>query len=376
MPRQKNPFPSYLLHAATGQAFVRIEGQNHYLGKHGTAESREAYERVVLEWKAHGRVLRRVDPTMSVAALVAAYWEHVEHENLYTKNGQVTSERSCLTIALRPVVRLFGSKPACEFGPQDLITARKALCAPPEPPKDGKRPRRDRLGPTVRKSVNKHVNRIRRVWRWAVSMQLVPASCWEALRAIEPIRRGRSDDVRESKPVPPAPLRAVVAVLRRTSPPIAAMIRLQWLTGARPGEVIQIRMADIERKGAVWIYRPQSHKTEHHDMVREIMLGPKAQRVLAPFLSLNPTAFLFGGAKPDTHITRPAYSKAILRCCDAAKVTRWSPNQLRHNAATRIRSIDGLDTSRTVLGHSDAETTLIYAEADRRKAMRFAQAHG
>ena len=43
--------PKYRRHA-TGQAVVRLCGRDIYLGKHGTAESREAYQRVVGEWIA------------------------------------------------------------------------------------------------------------------------------------------------------------------------------------------------------------------------------------------------------------------------------------------------------------------------------------
>ena len=47
--------PSYRLHKATGQAVVTLDGRDFYLGKHGTAESREAYDRMIAEWLASGR---------------------------------------------------------------------------------------------------------------------------------------------------------------------------------------------------------------------------------------------------------------------------------------------------------------------------------
>ena len=48
---------------------------------------------------------------------------------------------------------------------------------------------------------------------------------------------------------------------------------------------------------------------------------------------------------------------------------RWSPNQLRHAAATRIRSVAGLEMARAVLGHTTmAVTETYYAEADVAKA--------
>jgi integrase len=46
----------------------------------------------------------------------------------------------------------------------------------------------------------------------------------------------------------------------------------------------------------------------------------------------------------------------------------WHPNQLRHNAATRLRREFGLDVARAVLGHSTPVVTEVYAELDGAKA--------
>ena len=53
-----------------------------------------------------------------------------------------------------------------------------------------------------------------------------------------------------------------------------------------------------------------------------------------------------------------------------AGVDPWTPNQLRHAAATRIRRELGLDAARVVLGHSSAAMTEIYAELDKEKALK------
>ena len=59
-----------------------------------------------------------------------------------------------------------------------------------------------------------------------------------------------------------------------------------------------------------------------------------------------------------------SYRRAIHRACDLAKIERWSPNRLRHTAATRLRREMGIDVAGALLGHSDADTTTIYAERD------------
>ena len=43
---------------------------------------------------------------------------------------------------------------------------------------------------------------------------------------------------------------------------------------------------------------------------------------------------------------------------------RWTPNRLRHSAATEIRRQFGLEAAQVVLGHSQANVTQIYAERD------------
>lgn len=291
------------------------------------------------------------------------------------KNGRKTSEQYCRAIALRPLVRLFGTRTATGFGPLDLLTVRKELCKPLPPPAPGER--RRRVFPNiVRSSVNKHVERIRRVFRWGAAMQLVPVSVWQSLSAVESLRYGESQEVRESAGVPPVAAREVAIVLRHVRPGVAACIRLQWLTGMRPQEVVQMRMADIARTDSVWTYRPQVHKLQHHGRDRQVMLGPKAQRVLAPFVRLDPQAWLFPGADDGRHLSESAYRSAIRKACLEAGIAPWAPNRLRHSAATRIRSRDGLEAARTILGHSNPTTTLIYAERDMRKAAEFARAHG
>jgi len=54
----------------------------------------------------------------------------------------------------------------------------------------------------------------------------------------------------------------------------------------------------------------------------------------------------------------------------------WSPNQLRHAAATEIRSEFGLEAAQVILGHSQANVTQIYAERDTAKGQEVARRIG
>jgi hypothetical protein len=57
-------------------------------------------------------------------------------------------------------------------------------------------------------------------------------------------------------------------------------------------------------------------------------------------------------------------------------VPNWTPNQLRHNAGTKIRRKHGLEAARLILGHRSAATTEIYAEKDLAEAVRIMKEMG
>jgi hypothetical protein len=44
MGSSRGRIPRYRKHKATDQAVVTLDGKDHYLGKHGTEESRRAYD--------------------------------------------------------------------------------------------------------------------------------------------------------------------------------------------------------------------------------------------------------------------------------------------------------------------------------------------
>jgi integrase len=365
--------PSYRLHKATGQAVITLDGQDHYLGNYGTDASREAYDRTVVSWRSGNLAQRAKGTVLSVAALVARFLANAKAEGRYIKNGKPTSEINCLRVALRPLVKLYGTMPVGDFTVKNLKLVRVALCERRPPAADGEPWRRHHSGLRCRESVNLDVHRIRRVFRWAEEEELVPEGRWHSLRSLRPLGAG-SAMVRESDGVKPVPLRSLAMFLRHCKPREAVLVRFQWLTGARPGEAVQLRMRDIDRSGSVWIYTPMSHKTEHRGKTRTILIGPRAQRVLAPHIQLDPDAWLFSGHVG--HLRENSYSTIVRKVCIDNGIAPWAPNQIRHNTLTNARRSHGIDTASVVAGHSNVATTEIYAEQDVRKAMEWARAHG
>jgi integrase len=259
MPR-KLQTPTYRLQKPTGQAVVTLNGHDVYLGVHGTDASREAYDRIIAAWLAAGRQYARPgDPCpadLTVNEVTLAYWRY--DEKRYTRDGVPARELRNIKDALRHIKPLYGNTPAAEFGPKSLKALRQTMI-------DG-----DGL---ARSTINQRIQKIVRVFRWAVSEELIPAAVYQGLRTVEGLRRGR-DGAREAPRVQPVPEEHIEAVLPLVSAPIAAMIRVQYLTGMRPGEVMRIRGCEIDRSGAVWVYRPSRHKTLELGRSREIASSP------------------------------------------------------------------------------------------------------
>ena len=214
----------------------------------------------------------------------------------------------------------------------------------------------------------------------------MPETVANALRKLDPIQKGKEGKVKESRPIKPIPIEHIEAVLKVVSSEIAAMIRLQILTAMRPDEVTPMRPCDIDMEGEVWLYTlgdrshgGMGHKTDHLDDGGDkfVCLGPKAQAVIEPFLaSCRPTEFLFSpkkaaerrypkgnrGLKPKAKYDDDTYCRAVKRGCKRAGVPIWTPNRLRHNRATEIRTVFGLEHAQAVLDHRSIDTTQIYAE--------------
>lgn len=285
MPKLKHNLPSYRLHKRSGQAVVTLNGKDHYLGLHGTTESRQAYERLIAEWLSNNHRSPGPPSTATSATdaptineLFVAYWKFAQ--GYYVKNGKPTRETNNLREALQPLVQLYGSTLADDFGPLALKSVRQKMIE---------------TG-WCRKVVNSQINRIRRMFKWGVENEMVRATVLHALQAVAPLKRGRCG-VRESKGVKPVAEEAVEAVMDVVPSPIRAMIELQRLTGMRPGEVVIMRACDIDTTGKIWVYRPSTHKTEHHGREREIFFGPRAQEVVKPFLKRDLSAYLFSPAE-------------------------------------------------------------------------------
>lgn len=365
MPRSEKRRPKYRLHKPSGQAVVTLCGKDFYLGPHGTAASRREYDRITGEWLQNDRQLpRRSRDEVHVADLITAYWKF--SKGYYVKNGKQTDEIACLKSALRYLRKSYGDKLVSEFGPLSLEFLQSKMVA-------------DDLS---RGYINLQIGRIKRCFKWGVAKELVPVAVHQALTTVSGLRKGKSA-ARETSPVLPVDDATVDATLLFLPQVVADMVRFQWRTGCRPGELYIMRPCDVDRCGDVWKYVPESHKTEHHGRNRVIFIGPQAQDVLRPYLLRDAESLCFRRPRGG-QFGRYCYNGYINVACDKAfpapddlqgdelkawqKKHRWAPNRLRHSAATKIRSRYGLEAAQCVLGHSRADMTQTYAERDMEQA--------
>ena len=407
MPIRLALVPKYCLHKPSGRAYVRIRGKVVYVGQYGSADSKQEYGRLIAELAAQPTTAL---PTargsdLTVVELCAAYLDFAE--GYYRKNGRPTTHLPQLKAAIRVVKELYGAALVAEFGPLALRAVQQKMIG---------------TG-AARRYINQHCGHIKRMVKWGVSVEMVPPAVYQALATVPGLKAGRTQ-ARESKPVLPVPEEVAEATLPHMPPIVADMVRFQRLTGARPGEVCQLRPSDVDRDRDVWQYRPADHKTAYRGRERIIYIGPKAQAVILPYLLRDAQAHCFSPAEseekrhrdqrarrrtrvqpsqrnrrkakpkrtPRTAYTKDSYQRAIARAVVKANRARteeaadmgvepmllphWHANQLRHSKATEVRQQFGLEAAQVSLGHAKADVTQVYAERDARLAVEVARQIG
>ncbi|MFL5330470.1 MAG: tyrosine-type recombinase/integrase [Gemmataceae bacterium] len=324
---------------------------------------------------------------------------------------------------LKFVRRLYATTSANEFSPKKLKAVREAMIAEPVvyrfkefDPKTDALIWRTKIAHQhpARRTVNKQIGRLKRLYAWAVAEELVHVSVHDALLRVPGLRRDESC-AREVARVRPVSTASVNCVLPLLPVAIKAMIQVQLASSARPQDIVNMRVIDIDRSSAVWEFRPLRHKTEHHnpdgnqDLDRVVYLGPKAQEILQPWVDAQPEGYMFSPIvseqirnaerralrtsplTPSQAARRPrarrqamlrcqydvsSYRRAVRRACITAGIAVWCPNQLRHTRLSEIRKGFGLEAARVCGGHREIGVTQIYAEQDCDLARRVMAATG
>ena len=208
--------------------------RDYRLGGYGSSESRAAYHTLIADWEARGRRLppllhrtaRRTynpvgleaDRGPTVTQLIAEYY-------VFARGYYTESAAWCIRSALRVLRTSYGSTAAAEFGPNALSAVRDIT----------------RIGHVVR------------MFKWGVSRELIEPDVHLALASLPPLKRGKCNAIEHAPIKPPAP-ELIEAAKPFMSRQVRALVELQLLTGARPGELLGLRACDIktDTESDVW----------------------------------------------------------------------------------------------------------------------------
>ncbi|VTR90819.1 catalytic phage domain protein : Uncharacterized protein OS=Rhodopirellula maiorica SM1 GN=RMSM_00903 PE=4 SV=1: Phage_integrase [Gemmata massiliana] len=348
------PVPNLKRHpSARAYSRWRLNGKvfERYFGKYGSPEANAAYRRFAADWLA-GKY--DVSPEMgmknggglSVAYLAERWMAYVR--DYYQKNGNPTSEvKTCLSAA-RLLNDERGAMLAADFAPADLRACREVLIGRGH----------------SRTTVNAYVNRVVRMFAWGAGQSFVPANVHGALKLVEKLKPGRSvaPDLPRKRPATDSQIEATLPHLAPNDPKqqvvLTTMIRLQRLTGMRPGELCAMEAGDLERTADVWIYRVgKANKNLHRGKLQTYYLGPRAVALLTPYLAGATAGPLFP-------FDPNAYAQAVARASIKAGC-KWTPHQLRHALATEVaEKFRSLDYAAAAIGDTKAVAEAVYVHID------------
>lgn len=154
--------PSLRHHKARGLAVVTLGGKDFYCGTFGSPESLREYDRLVGEWLAAGRP-QCVGSTghLTIAELLLRYMQ-------FAKGYYLPPSRKLegIVLSLRPLREQYGHMHAADFGPLSLRAIREGWI------KAG----------LARRHINARVGKIRRMFKFAVSHELVAPAVLDGLR--------------------------------------------------------------------------------------------------------------------------------------------------------------------------------------------------
>lgn len=341
--------PQIRRHKASDQVIVYLDGAYRYFGPWRDPKSHRQAEQKIAEYLVRGRRLAPPPTTMTIAQLI----------DLYSASGQASDRRDARALPL--LAGLYGESLVAEFSRSGLKAVRLSMVEKN----------------WTRQDINLCVQRLKRLFRWAEDEKHVTPAVLADVNGLRGLKRGQAREGEKVRPVEESAFRKAVCYLPF---PLRAVAELQYLTGARAGELLQLRPMDIDRDQSPWAYEPIRHKTQHLDQERVIYFGPQAQSLLSPFLDRPADQLCFRPRDVrKTHgeqYTVSQYGRLIGHACKRAGVDPWHSHQLRHSALTRTRAEFGPDAAQGMAGHKNMRMTEHYAKVPMTKAAEAAKLAG
>ena len=156
----------------------------------------------------------------------------------------------------------------------------------------------------------------------------------------------------------------VAALLARTrNLKHRALLMLLYSSGLRVGEVVRLRVDDLEiDRRLLRVRRGKGRKD------RYTLLAKRAVEAVSVYRRAYPTGpWLFPGGRSERHLTVRSVQRIVERSATLAGITRKvTPHTLRHSFATHLlESGTNLRIIQELLGHQSARTTQIYTHVAR-----------
>ena len=419
MPKLKNQVPKYRRHKASGQAVVTLHGRDHYLGEHGGEESQKKYEQLISRWLANRNqpsvptLSSDASPALTINELLVAYWEFAR--SYYVKGGTQTGELTNMKEAMRPLAKLYGEEQAEAFGPVALKAVRQTMLDA-DLSRKVINSRVNRIKRVFKWGVENQLVQSQVLLALQSVSPLKKGRC--GARETLPIKPVSEEYVDAVEPFVSRQVWAMIELQSLTGmrPGEVAMMRACDIdtTGRLWLYTPASHKTEHHNYERVIYFGPKAQQMLKPFLkpdVEAYLFSPvEADEVWRRERRRNRKTPLSCGNRPGTtkkrrpkrkpgeHYTPNSYLQAVQRACDRAfpppehlakkknetvkewrarltieeknklkdwrKQHRWHPNQLRHNAATRLRKEFGLEVARIILGHHSAAITELYAERD------------
>lgn len=332
----------------SGQWMVKLGGKCHYLGTDKAAATLQ-YRDLIVEFYGPSKVLPALDPDgITVAELMSRFVEAV----LAECSPRWRENKRCVYKQVnRHLVEHYGSLPAEDFGPKAYKAVRVLMAS--------------EKGRSYT-YINMLCTRLKAAWRWGVSEELVSESSYRRLLTVPDLEPG-SLGLADGKEVLPVKKALYESTLPYLTDACADFLRLLWITGARPKELIDLTPAELEKDDRHWVYRPKHHKTRKKNKLRAIVFGAESEAILKKYWPRKVQERFFAFYS-DAAVIR----NAVYRACARARLPRWHPYQLRHAAVTRIALEHGKEVAAAVAGHANVLTTERYDHGAVERAKRAA----
>ena len=156
----------------------------------------------------------------------------------------------------------------------------------------------------------------------------------------------------------------VAALLARTrNIKHRALLMLLYSSGLRVGEVVRLRVDDLETDRRLLRVRTGKGRKD-----RYTLLAKRAVEAVSVYRRAYPTGpWLFPGGRPERHLTVRSVQRIVERSATLAGITKKvTPHTLRHSFATHLlESGTNLRIIQELLGHRSVNTTQIYTHVAR-----------